>query len=144
MQVLATVDLKDALIQVPQPSALRVRLNNTSYAVLENLPGQRLGAKSWFWYFRCFLQEKFNLEFFQAQPCLCRNESCALATHVDDVMYFGCKRYWRDAFLPNFDADLLNQSKRQQHFFLETEDQMCGWWPWLDSWYQCHEVSEKV
>ena len=98
--VLATVDVKDAFLQVPQPSALRVKLNNTNYAVLKNLPGQRLGAKSWYWFFRSFLQDKLGMEFFSVQPCLCRNEHCALAIHVDDVMYFGSKSYWHNIFLP--------------------------------------------
>ena len=81
-------------------SALRVKLNNTNYAVLKNWPGQRLGAKSWHWFFRDFLQDKLDMEFFPVQPCLCRNEHCALAIHVDDVMYFGSKSYWHNTFLP--------------------------------------------
>ena len=92
--------MKDAFLQVPQPSALRVKLSNTNYAVLKNLPGQRLGAKSWYWFFRGFLQDKLDMQFFSVQPCLRRNEHCALAIHVDDVMYFGSKSYWRNTFLP--------------------------------------------
>ena len=44
--LLAALDIGDAFLQVPQDKPLKVVLHGQAYAVLRNLPGQRLGAKA--------------------------------------------------------------------------------------------------
>ena len=50
--VLCSLDIKDAFLQVPQENVVEVKLHDVKYVVLKKLPGQRLGAKAWHWYFR--------------------------------------------------------------------------------------------
>ena len=50
------------------------------YVILKNLPGQRLGARSWCWYFRNYL-EKFQYEFCDVQPCLSRTRDSVILIH---------------------------------------------------------------
>ena len=52
---LGTVDVKDTFLMVDQPSPMLVTLLGKAYTVKRNLPGQRLGAKSWYWHLRGFL-----------------------------------------------------------------------------------------
>ena len=54
---LGTVDVKDAFLMVDQPSPMLVTLLGKAYTVKRNLPGQRLGAKSWYWHLRGFLSK---------------------------------------------------------------------------------------
>ena len=53
--MLATMDIKDAFLQVPQEKPLRLKMPGGDFIVLKNLPGQRIGAKAWFDYFSTFL-----------------------------------------------------------------------------------------
>ena len=68
--VLAALDIKDASLQVPQQHVVSVNLHGTEYVVLRNLPGQRLGAKAWYWYFREYVTSSMNFEWCSVQPCL--------------------------------------------------------------------------
>ena len=67
--------------------------------MLKNLPGQRLGAKCWYWLFRDFLTLTFNMEWCPEQPCLCKNSECAVMIHVDDVVLCGSTKYLNEVFL---------------------------------------------
>ena len=49
--VLASLDTKDAFLQVAQENVVEATVHNVQYVVLKNLPGQRMGAKSWYWHF---------------------------------------------------------------------------------------------
>ena len=69
--VLATVDIKDAVLCVPQAKPFAVTLAGRKYIIAKNLPGQRLGAKAWYWFFRDFLSKVFGYEWCTEQPCLC-------------------------------------------------------------------------
>eukprot|EP00435_Cladocopium_sp_Y103_P042938 s2725_g12.t1 len=97
---LGVVDVKDAFLMVDQPSPLRVQLPIGNFVVLRNLPGQRLGAKSWYWFFRSFLTKELEMQWCLEQPCLCRNSHYSLMIHVDDIMFCGCSKYWEQVFLP--------------------------------------------
>ena len=55
--VLGTVDIKDAFLMVDQEKPMAVSLHNKLYRVKKNVPGQRLGAKMWYWSFRDFSQQ---------------------------------------------------------------------------------------
>ena len=46
--LLGNLDVKDALLQVRQEVPTQVTTNTGHFEVLRNLPGQRIGAKTWF------------------------------------------------------------------------------------------------
>ena len=50
--VLGTVDVKDSFFMVDQVTPMAVSLLGRTYKVKKNLPGQRLGARAWYWAFR--------------------------------------------------------------------------------------------
>ena len=100
--LLATLDVKDAFLMVPQPEVLKIRVGSENYIVLRNLPGQRQGARSWYWHLRKWLDDSFNVEWCLEQPCLCRGNNFCLLTHVDDILYCGSRQFWNDVFLPTF------------------------------------------
>ena len=77
-----------------------VTLAGRKYIIAKNLPGQRLGAKAWYWFFRDFLSKVFGYEYRTEQPCLCRHEHSALMLHVDDVLFVGKRKFWEEQFLP--------------------------------------------
>ena len=60
--VLGVVDIKDAFLCVPQERPFAVQLAGRKFIIAKNLPGQRLGAKAWYWFFRTFLTETFGFE----------------------------------------------------------------------------------
>ena len=97
--VLGTVDVKDAFLMVDQAIPMSVSLLGKTYKVCKNLPGQRLGAKAWYWSFREMLTKELGMSWCLEQPCLARNEHCCIMLHVDDVMFCGDASYWPDVFL---------------------------------------------
>eukprot|EP00435_Cladocopium_sp_Y103_P032843 s2896_g8.t1 len=48
--VLGVVDIKDAFLCVPQERPFSVQLAGRRFIIAKNLPGQRLGAKAWYWF----------------------------------------------------------------------------------------------
>ena len=93
-QVMATLDIKVAFLEVPQHTPLSIKLGSRTWVVLNNLPGQRLGACAWYWYLRAFLDESLQFEFCSLQPCLARTQECAILIHVDDILYVGGLKHW--------------------------------------------------
>ena len=59
---LAALDIKDAFLQVPQENLVEVSLYNQKYIIKRNLPGQRLGAKAWYWFFRDYATNALQCE----------------------------------------------------------------------------------
>ena len=98
--VLAALDIKDAFLQVPQQHVVSVNLHGTEYVVLRNLPGQRLGAKAWYWYFREYVTSSMNFEWCSVQPCLATCEGNVFMVHVDDLLFAGSRKFWNQKFLP--------------------------------------------
>ena len=98
--VLAALDIKDAFLQVPQQHVVSVNLHGTEYVVLRNLPGQRLGAKAWYWYFREYVTSSMNFEWCSVQPCLAKCEGNVFMVHVDDLRFAGSRKVWTQKFLP--------------------------------------------
>ena len=100
--VLGVVDIKDAFLCVPQERPFAVQLAGRKFIIIiaKKLPGQRLGAKAWYWLFRTFLTETFGFEWCNDQPCMGRCEQAAIMVHVDDVMFTGTKQFWENHFLP--------------------------------------------
>eukprot|EP00435_Cladocopium_sp_Y103_P024601 s2953_g6.t1 len=98
--LLASMDIGDAFSQVDQEHPVKCELQGCQYVILKNLPGQRLGAKSWYLYFRNFLQQKFNFEFCDVQPCLGRTKDGVVLIHVDDILYTGSADFFEKELLP--------------------------------------------
>ena len=99
--VLASLDVRDAFLQVDQDNPVLVKLQGENWVIKKNLPGQRLGAKQWFQYLRNHLQETMDFEFSMEQPCMARTKECTIIIHVDDILFVGLKTFWKDVFLPN-------------------------------------------
>ena len=100
MPTLASLDVKDAFLQVPQERIVAVQLNNSEYAVLKNLGGQRIGARAWYWFFRRFTTEALGFEWNVEQPCLAKSGSNIFMMHVDDLLFCGDSSYWKETFIP--------------------------------------------
>ena len=97
---LASLDVKDAFLQVPQERIVSVQLSNSEYAVLKILPGQRIGARAWYWFFRRFTAETLGFEWNVEQPCLAKSGSNIFMMRVDDLLFCGDSSYWKETFIP--------------------------------------------
>ena len=91
--------IKDAFLMVDQEKPMAVSLHNKLYRVKKNVPGQRLGAKMWYWSFRDFLHKHLDMHWCIEQPCMAKNSHCCVMVHVDDVMFCGDGWYWENVFL---------------------------------------------
>ena len=98
--VLASLDTKDAFLQVAQENVVEATVHNVQYVVLKNLPGQRMGAKSWYWHFRKYSIEALGFSWSSIQPCIAKCGSNVFMLHVDDLLLPGQLTYWRHVFLP--------------------------------------------
>eukprot|EP00435_Cladocopium_sp_Y103_P035447 s2263_g9.t1 len=97
--VLASLDIKDAFLQVEQEQPIEATLWGSTYVILKNLPGQRRGSKMWYDHFRKFLENRLNFVFCIEQPCLARSSGGVVLIHVDDLLFAGNKRYFHEQFL---------------------------------------------
>ena len=61
--VMASIDVRDAFLQVEQSQPILVHLQNEPFVINRNLPGQRLGAKQWFLHLQAFLKERMDFQF---------------------------------------------------------------------------------
>jgi len=101
---LASLDVKDAVLMVPQEKAVTVRakLRGEDFIVQRNLRGQRLGARHWYLFLRRSLKREMEFKFWKEQPCLCNNDRGMMMIHVDDVMFAGETQYLKDVVLKKF------------------------------------------
>ena len=102
-----SLDKKDAFLQVPQQEVVQVSLHGQTYPVRKNLPGQRMGARAWYLYFREYVSSVFDLECCKEQPVLARekNGKFMFMLHVDDLLFFlGDTKCWKKVFLPKMRA----------------------------------------
>ena len=101
---LASLDIKDAFLQVPHDKIIGAELYDTEYLVLRNLPGQRLGAKAWYWHFRNYVSEVLSCCWCKEQPCIGRctvdGVHSTFMIHVDDLLFAGSHDFWINKFLP--------------------------------------------
>ena len=83
---------------------IEVWLYNQQYLIKRNLPGQRLGARAWFWHFRNYANEALGFSWCAEQPCLakCVNGGCnnVFMVHVDDLLFCGNHNFWTEKLLP--------------------------------------------
>ena len=94
--VLASLDIKDAFLQVPQENVVEVTLHNVQYVLLKNL----MGTKSWYWHFRKYATGTLGSSWSSIQPCIAKCGSNVFMLHVDGLLVAGQLTYWRDVFLP--------------------------------------------
>eukprot|EP00435_Cladocopium_sp_Y103_P051916 s97_g16.t1 len=105
---LASLDIKDAFLQVPQEKVVMVSLYNQQHIIRKNIPGQRLGAKAWYWYFRDFVNSTLDCVWRVEQPCLAKCvvdgiHNCFMI-HVDDLFFTASAEFWSNKFLPTMKA----------------------------------------
>ena len=98
--IIGSLDIKDAFLQVDQEVPTQVSTSSGHFAVLKNLPGQRIGAKAWFDHLTSWLEKEQGFEFSKENPCLGRCKDMASLIHVDDVMYVGKESFVQEEFLP--------------------------------------------
>ena len=131
--LLASMDIGDAFLQVNQENPVKCELQGCEYVILKNLPGQRLGARSWYWYFRNYL-EKFQHEFCDVQPCL-GTKDLVILFHVDDILYTGSRILRETAFtsLPRtFLCQMECTARAWQHNHVPEEKRSL--WSQMASW----------
>ena len=67
---IATLDVSDAFLQVPQPTPRKVSLDGTEYVILKCLPGQRDASKLWYAFFIERLRAHMEISICPVQPCI--------------------------------------------------------------------------
>ena len=71
--------------------------------IRRNLPGQRLGAKAWYWHFRKYISETLDCSWCVEQPCLAKCVAGGISNcfliHVDDLLFAGSRDFWEGKFL---------------------------------------------
>lgn len=101
---MAALDIKDAFLQAPQDEVIHIELQGRRYQVLRNLPGQRLGAKRWYWHCREYISKSLKFEWCREQPCTARcieNGVCnCFLLRVNDLLFIGSQDFWEQKFLP--------------------------------------------
>ena len=107
---IATLDVSDAFLQVPQPIPRKVSLDGAEYVILKCLPGQRDASKLWYAFFIERLRAHMEISICPVQPCIIRC-SCngrvegALLLHVDDVLILGREGWIADVLIPSLQKE---------------------------------------
>ena len=107
---IATLDVSDAFLQVPQPIPRKVSLDGAEYVILKCLPGQRDASKLWYAFFIERLRAHMEISICPVQPCIIRC-SCngrvegALLLHVDDVLILGREEWIADVLIPSLQKE---------------------------------------
>jgi hypothetical protein len=70
--VMASIDVRDAFLQVEQSQPMLVHLQNEPFVINRNLPGQRLGAKQWFLHLSSFLERAHGFSVFSSAAVHCQ------------------------------------------------------------------------
>ena len=107
---IATLDLSDAFLQVPQSTPRKVSLDGTAYVILKCLPGQRDASKLWYAFFIERLRAHMEISICPVQPCIIRcscngRDEGALLLHVDDVLILGRECWISDVLIPSLQKE---------------------------------------
>ena len=104
--VLATLDVVDAVLQVPQPFPRKISLEGSEYVILKCLPGQRDASRLWYAFFVERLRSHVSVEVYPEQPCIlkCGNDG-VLLLHVDDVLICGSEDWIGGALILSFQKE---------------------------------------
>ena len=94
---LPALDIKDAFLHVAQEKLVEASLYNQKFIIKRNLPGQRLGTKAWYWFFREYVTEALQFEWSVEQPCLARCTKDGVHNgfmiHADDLLFTGSSKF---------------------------------------------------
>ena len=104
--VLATLDVSDAFLQVPQPVPRKVSLDGQDFIILKCLPGQHDASRLWYSFFVQRLSTHFDVAVCPEQPCIlrCQNKG-VLLLHVDDVLICGDEQWISDELIPKLETE---------------------------------------
>ena len=108
--VVATLDVSDAFLQVPQPIPRKISLDGCEYVILKCLPGQRDASRLWYSYFVERLRAHVSVDVCPEQPCILRcaandNLCGVLLLHVDDVLIHGTESWISDILIPSLEKE---------------------------------------
>ena len=108
--VIATLDVSDAFLQVPQPIPRKISLDGCEYVILKCLPGQRDASRLWYSYFVERLRAHVSVDVCPEQPCILRcaandNLCGVLLLHVDDVLIHGTESWISDILIPSLEKE---------------------------------------
>ena len=106
--VIGALDISDAYLQVPQESKRHLKVVDAvgydDLIITKCLPGQRDGARHWYFFFCEFLEKQLGMECCKEQPSILKvnkaNGSGCLLLHVDDVLFTMSSDFMRQTFLP--------------------------------------------
>ena len=104
--IMASMDISDAYLSVPQTRLVIVQHAGVSYVLGRVLPGQRDGSKAWYESFSAFLEEALGFEKCPALPSLIKESSTqfAMQLHVDDMLAVGSRRYLLEKLKPTLES----------------------------------------
>ena len=106
--VIGALDISDAYLQVPQEFKRKLRVVDSggydNLVIAKCLPGQRDGARRWYFFFCDFLEKHLNMECCKEQPSILKvsksdGGGCMLL-HVDDVLFTMAEDFMKQKFLP--------------------------------------------
>ena len=91
--IMASIDVKDAFLTVPQqaPTTVKCQLadgQSKDYALGMVLPGQRDGSLLWHKAITGLLKSELDMSVHEPYPCILKNadSSCIVLIHVDDIL----------------------------------------------------------
>ena len=104
--VIATLDVSDAFLQVPQPVPRKVTLDGEDFIILKCLPGQRDASRLWYSFFVERLSAHFDVAVCPEQPCILRcQDKGVLLLHVDDVLICGSEDWISQSLIPKLEGE---------------------------------------
>ena len=104
--VIATLEVADAFLQVPQPVPRKITLDGCQYIILKCLPGQRDASRLWYAYLVERLSAHVAVEVCPEQPCILRcGSDGVLLLHVDDVLIHGSEQWISGTLIPSLEKE---------------------------------------
>ena len=106
--VIGALDISDAYLQVPQEFKRKLRVVDSggydNLIIAKCLPGQRDGARRWYFFFCDFLEKHLNMECCKEQPSILKVSKAdgggCMLLHVDDVLFTMAEDFMKQKFLP--------------------------------------------
>ena len=103
--VLATIDIKDAFLEVPQEHPVIAGLPSDymgegKFIFLKCIPGQRNGTTRWFDFYTNFLKEHLQVQSCSVCPAVMRTDGGPFLVHVDDNQVLCPMNWLQSVFIP--------------------------------------------
>ena len=87
---LASLDVQDAFLMVPQDKPVKIRVGKGEYLVERTH------------FLRRFMEVDLKCQFCVEQPCLAKGPHGVFMVHVDDILFCGQTDWWRNNAVPEF------------------------------------------